>query len=194
MDQTYIAQPFEYNAAAPATSAADSSGNGMVSGYPPSSAALTESHRSLLASPGSAMAIANHPNSSITSPTTAGTRTSNAITADNNNNRSPIGRSKLATYTAQIPPSASTGPTTSSTQRGTITSMAGIDPDPGVHLTDEQVDFVNSLHRRNIPASAIARIMERMLNGGDTDVAGGVEGMDVGMDQAPPSYDFHQAT
>ncbi|KAI9569014.1 hypothetical protein HD554DRAFT_2094678 [Boletus coccyginus] len=30
-------------------------------------------------------------------------------------------------------------------------------------LTDEQADFINSLHRNNVPAAAIARVMERML-------------------------------
>ncbi|EGN97773.1 hypothetical protein SERLA73DRAFT_137894, partial [Serpula lacrymans var. lacrymans S7.3] len=30
-------------------------------------------------------------------------------------------------------------------------------------LTDEQADFVHSLYNNNVPASAIARVMERMI-------------------------------
>ncbi|KAF9232913.1 hypothetical protein BU15DRAFT_80693 [Melanogaster broomeanus] len=32
-------------------------------------------------------------------------------------------------------------------------------------LTDDQADFVNSLHANNVPAAAIARVMERMMAG-----------------------------
>lgn len=55
-----------------------------------------------------------------------------------------------------------------------------------VRLSDGQVDLLNDLYRRNIPASAIARIMERMLQGGDEGA-----GSEVGSDyQPPPSYDY----
>lgn len=61
-------------------------------------------------------------------------------------------------------------------------------------LTDEQADFVNSLHANNIPAAAIARVMERMLAGAAPSSMRGQDWMvDSGVESlAPPSYDHHQ--
>ena len=56
-------------------------------------------------------------------------------------------------------------------------------------LTDDQVDFVNSLWSANVPATDIARVMERMrVTGGQ---GSGIRDMrdDVRPDTAPPSYD-----
>ena len=59
-------------------------------------------------------------------------------------------------------------------------------------LTDEQADFVNNLYRTNVPATAIARVMERMLAGGPSGVVddGPLFNDDLGV-QSPPSYEFH---
>ncbi|KAF8558510.1 hypothetical protein OG21DRAFT_1504252 [Imleria badia] len=61
-------------------------------------------------------------------------------------------------------------------------------------LTDEQADFVNSLHLNNVPAAAIARVMERML----ADRHAGIREWEREtrlartntMTTAPPSYDL----
>lgn len=65
-----------------------------------------------------------------------------------------------------------------------VTGVAG-------QLTDDQADFVNNLHRSNVPAAAIVRIVESMLAGGSL---GGRDGMvNGGADIAgPPSYDHHR--
>lgn len=64
-------------------------------------------------------------------------------------------------------------------------------------LTDEQVDFVNNLHSLNIPAPAIAHVMQRMMAGqevGDmaeiSTAAGshGVRRANTAASAAPPSY------
>ena len=61
-------------------------------------------------------------------------------------------------------------------------------------LTDEQADFINSLHHNNVPAAAIARVMERML----ADRHAGIREWEREtrlartntMTTAPPSYDL----
>lgn len=61
-------------------------------------------------------------------------------------------------------------------------------------LTDEQADFINSLHLNNVPAAAIARVMERML----ADRHAGIREWEREtrlarsntMTTAPPSYDL----
>lgn len=61
-------------------------------------------------------------------------------------------------------------------------------------LTDEQADFINSLHHNNVPAAAIARVMERML----VDRHAGIREWEREtrlartntMTTAPPSYDL----
>lgn len=61
-------------------------------------------------------------------------------------------------------------------------------------LTDEQADFINSLHRNNVPAAAIARVVERML----VDQHAGIREWEREtrlaqtntMTTAPPSYDL----
>jgi hypothetical protein len=58
-------------------------------------------------------------------------------------------------------------------------------------LTDGQVDFVNDLYRRNIPASVIARITERMLHNSDSGSEGLYTGVGSDDGVAPPSYDLH---
>lgn len=60
-------------------------------------------------------------------------------------------------------------------------------------LTDEQLDFVAGLQKNNIPAEAIARLMERMLTG---EFSMSLEGRDEFLDglleaSAPPSYESH---
>jgi len=54
-------------------------------------------------------------------------------------------------------------------------------------LNDEQMDLVNDLYRRNIPASAITTIVESMLDGGGANVE---PNMQSGSDDEPPRYDF----
>jgi hypothetical protein len=67
-------------------------------------------------------------------------------------------------------------------------------------LTDEQADFVNSLYNHNIPAPAIARIVQRMMAGqdagqiGDIVTVGGSSGLrreNTITSVAPPSYRDH---
>jgi hypothetical protein len=58
-------------------------------------------------------------------------------------------------------------------------------------LTDEQADFVTNLHRDNVPASAIARVVDRMLRDGRSRVVGERLVDDDVERQAPPSCDFH---
>jgi hypothetical protein len=63
-------------------------------------------------------------------------------------------------------------------------------------LTDDQADFVNSLYTNNVPAAAIARVIERMMAG---ERRPAVEGYASGYLQPerdhirdsapPPSYD-----
>ena len=61
-------------------------------------------------------------------------------------------------------------------------------------LTDEQADFINSLHQNNVPAAAIARVVERML----VDRHAGIREWEREtrlartntMTTAPPSYDL----
>ena len=59
----------------------------------------------------------------------------------------------------------------------------------GTRLTDEQADFVNKLYRRNVPASAIADITQRMLNGDSmSEDLDGVEAQREYVNVSPPSY------
>ncbi|KAF9232916.1 hypothetical protein BU15DRAFT_54534, partial [Melanogaster broomeanus] len=65
-------------------------------------------------------------------------------------------------------------------------------------LTDDQADFVNSLHANNVPATAIARVIERMMAGERRPT---MEGMlqlgdpctpstDHGLDSAAPPHGY----
>lgn len=77
---------------------------------------------------------------------------------------------------------------------GTVRSDAGSGSAPSasaVGLTDEQADFVNSLHVNNVPPAAIARVMNRMLAGAAPSSMRGQDWMvDSGVERlAPPSYD-----
>jgi hypothetical protein len=58
-------------------------------------------------------------------------------------------------------------------------------------LTDEQVDFVNNLHRNNVPASAVARVIERMLAGGEYETVDDALKSGDMRSGGPPGYDFH---
>ncbi|KAG8217278.1 hypothetical protein J3R82DRAFT_5372 [Butyriboletus roseoflavus] len=66
--------------------------------------------------------------------------------------------------------------------------------DASPSLTDEQADFINSLHHNNVHAAAIARVMERML----ADRHAGIREWEretrlartYTISTAPPSYDF----
>lgn len=62
-------------------------------------------------------------------------------------------------------------------------------------LTNEQVDFVHTLYSHNIPAPAIARVMERMVGVREADASGespvGMPGLsreDTTATKAPPKY------
>ena len=65
----------------------------------------------------------------------------------------------------------------------------------GNQLTDEQADFVHTLFSHNIPAPAIARVMERMVDrqvvppGENIAGASGVNRANTTMTLAPPSYE-----
>lgn len=54
-------------------------------------------------------------------------------------------------------------------------------------LTDDQADFVNSLYANNVPAGAIARVIERMMAGERHPVVDGYDSL------PPPSY-YHGTT
>jgi hypothetical protein len=73
------------------------------------------------------------------------------------------------------------------TQSGANTS------DIASRLTDEQADLVTNLHRHNVPASAIAHVMERMLEGGGSRMVGDQLDEAVVEAHAPPSYNSHSA-
>lgn len=49
-------------------------------------------------------------------------------------------------------------------------------------LTDDQADFVNNLYTNNVPAAAIARVIERMMAGERQPVVDGYDSL------PPPSY------
>ncbi|KAH7928210.1 hypothetical protein BV22DRAFT_1005339 [Leucogyrophana mollusca] len=69
--------------------------------------------------------------------------------------------------------------------------MGGEPQDIGPILTDEQADFINDLHMNNMPSSAIARVMGRMLARQESGVAGGdrrLSGISIGT--APPGYEY----
>lgn len=73
-------------------------------------------------------------------------------------------------------------------------SPPGSRQDTSPLLTDEQADFINSLHQNNVPAAAIARVVERML----ADRHAGIREWEREtrlarsntMTTAPPSYDL----
>lgn len=60
-------------------------------------------------------------------------------------------------------------------------------------FTDEQADFINTLHANQIPAFAIARVMGRMLSGAPPSAMRGQDWMvESGVENlAPPSYEQH---
>lgn len=75
---------------------------------------------------------------------------------------------------------------------GTMESPSSTTKSPGsssgssssaANLTDKQLDFVTNLHKNNVPAAAIARVMERLL-AGELDE-------EVPEASAPPSYESH---
>ncbi|KAH0830352.1 hypothetical protein J3R83DRAFT_1746 [Lanmaoa asiatica] len=74
-------------------------------------------------------------------------------------------------------------------------SSSGSHRDTSLMLTDEQADFINSLYHNNVPAAAIARVMERML----ADRHAGIREWEretrlargrTTMTTAPPSYEM----
>ncbi|KAH7928208.1 hypothetical protein BV22DRAFT_226345 [Leucogyrophana mollusca] len=70
-------------------------------------------------------------------------------------------------------------------------STGGEPRDVEPHITDEQADFINDLHMSNMPSSAIARVMGRMLARRESGGAGGyrrLSGISIGT--APPGYDY----
>ena len=75
-----------------------------------------------------------------------------------------------------------------------IASSAPLVPQSTRYLTDEEVDFVASLYRQRLPPPDIARIIENMLQEGETENKGegpssGIVVMDPKPTQ-PPAYDF----
>ncbi|KIJ63299.1 hypothetical protein HYDPIDRAFT_41144 [Hydnomerulius pinastri MD-312] len=76
----------------------------------------------------------------------------------------------------------------------TVLSPQSARRDLSPSLTDEQADFINSLYNNNVPAAAIARVMERML----VDRNAGIREWEREtrlsrantFTTAPPSYDF----
>ncbi|KAF7974525.1 hypothetical protein HWV62_11986 [Athelia sp. TMB] len=76
-----------------------------------------------------------------------------------------------------------------SASHGASLAQAGFTAGPA-RLSDEQADFINTLHRNNIPADAISRVMERMLGGALPSAMRGQDWMaESGVeDLAPPSY------
>lgn len=62
------------------------------------------------------------------------------------------------------------------------------------NMTDEQIDFVATLLKNNVPAESVARVMEEMLTtglpvfSGQAELADGLLNM-TGI--APPSYESH---
>ncbi|KZP27897.1 hypothetical protein FIBSPDRAFT_1039890 [Athelia psychrophila] len=69
----------------------------------------------------------------------------------------------------------------------------GGDTGGAAELTDEQVEFINTLQQHNIPAHAVARVMERMLAGAPPSAMRGQDWMaESGVERlAPPSYEQH---
>ena len=75
-----------------------------------------------------------------------------------------------------------------------LTRLSSSRQDTSPLLTDEQADFINSLYRNNVPAAAIARVMERML----ADRNAGIREWERetrlartnSISTAPPSYDL----
>ncbi|EIW85487.1 hypothetical protein CONPUDRAFT_162673 [Coniophora puteana RWD-64-598 SS2] len=62
-------------------------------------------------------------------------------------------------------------------------------------LTDEQADFIHSLYQQNVPAPAIARLMERMVANPNARVSDWVHETGLARSgtvhsQAPPSYEY----
>lgn len=81
-----------------------------------------------------------------------------------------------------------------SANHGGSSDIMGILPTGGVpRLTDDQADFINTLHVNHVPASAVARVMERMLAGAPPSAMRGQDWMtDSGVeDLAPPVYEEH---
>jgi hypothetical protein len=84
-------------------------------------------------------------------------------------------------------------PISNSTYNRTLTRRTSL-PHTNEHLTDDQVDFVHTLYRHNIPARSVARVMERMIEGQERD---GLQESVAGLSNrssvpttltAPPSY------
>jgi hypothetical protein len=73
----------------------------------------------------------------------------------------------------------------------------GIPPRPGTrspsadHLTDEQADFITRLYDLNVPAPAIASVIERMIRReGRTGEGAGASASGREPEGGPPHYDF----
>jgi len=67
---------------------------------------------------------------------------------------------------------------------------------PNAQLTDEQIDFVSRLSSADVPATDIARLMQRMRAGGAGSGQGSGSGEmhgGMGAGAAPPSYDAMEA-
>ncbi|KAG6379178.1 hypothetical protein JVT61DRAFT_11620 [Boletus reticuloceps] len=117
------------------------------------------------------------------------------------------GRDTVTPFTATSSSSNASG-TRSKTGLVVSNDTANVESQTGLHvpstdtrrsdvsplLTDEQADFINSLHQNNVPAAAIARVLERML----ADRHAGIQEWEretrlartFSMSTAPPSYDL----
>ena len=66
---------------------------------------------------------------------------------------------------------------------------------PNAQLTDGQIDYLSRLARANVPATDVARLMERMRGGGEergresAAVSGEINSSEMDPGTAPPSYD-----
>ena len=67
---------------------------------------------------------------------------------------------------------------------------------PNAQLTDDQIDYLSRLARANVPATDVARLMERMRAGGEergresAAVSREINSIQMDHDTAPPSYDL----
>ena len=110
-------------------------------------------------------------------------------------NASPPGREGVATKNLPVilaPPSiipSSSATASPNSQRTYSASSNTQDNSADIPLTDEEVDFVNSLRRNNVPAADIARVMQGMRIPGGQASGGGETSNGRDADIAPPNYD-----
>ncbi|KAH7890024.1 hypothetical protein F5I97DRAFT_1924520 [Phlebopus sp. FC_14] len=107
----------------------------------------------------SSMNVTTPPVASVVTPFTSSTSTSSSgqdrksrLALVNDTSDAVLPSSDSALSAAQLPPDS-----------GFSTQNIRSHQNPSQSLTDEQADFINTLYNNNVPATAIARVMERML-------------------------------